>query len=398
MADIQAVGIPVRAGFDFTSDPALLAVHRDEWSRLREEAPVFRVPQSSGDAWYLLGYDDIRVALQNWELFSSDFTTYGEGGHKMIPENLDPPEHTKYRRLLTSAFAPAAVRARERRVRTVCVDLIDGFRNDGGCDVVKDFGLQFPTTIFMEMMGLPLVRGDVFIARAQTLLHTTNTDDPQGSLRLEAATQIFADIAEVVAVRRRRPADDLVSHLVASEVDGRPLSDEDLGGMGLLLYLAGLDTVASVLAYSFRHLAENPVLRQTLVNEPELIPSAVEEFLRYYSIATTPRVVTRDAEFAGCPMKRGDQVIVPTASAGRDPRQFPDADLFVVDREPNRHLAFGDGPHRCAGIHLARMELRIALEEWHRRIPDYRIADNAVIIEHVGNVAGLSAVPMVWDC
>jgi cytochrome P450 len=396
MEDKEAIDVPVRAGFDYTTDPALLASHRDEWSRLREEGPIFRVPQRSGDAWYLLGYDDIRNALQDWELFSSDFTAYMEGGHKMIPENLDPPEHTKYRRLLTSSFAPGAVRAQEPRVRSACVELIDGFRHAGGCDVVKDFGLQFPTAIFMEMMGLPVERGDEFIARAQTLLHTTNTVDPDGSLRLEAAMQIFADISEVVAERRHRPADDLVSHLVASEVDGRALSDEELGGMGLLLYLAGLDTVASILAYSFRHLAENPGLRRTIVEQPELIPSAVEEFLRYYSIATTPRVVTSDAKFAGCPMKRGDQVIIPTASAGRDPRQFPDADLFVVDRQPNRHLAFGDGPHRCAGIHLARMELRIALEEWHRRIPDYRIADDAVIIEHVGNVAGLSAVPIVW--
>jgi cytochrome P450 len=397
MADRETTSVPIRAGFNYASDPALLASHRDEWSRLREEASIFRVPQSSGDAWYLLSYDDIRNALQDWELFSSDFTAYMEGGHKMIPENLDPPEHTKYRRLLTSSFSPAAVRAWEPRVRSVCVELIDGFRHQGACDVVKDFGLQFPTAIFMEMMGLSLERGDEFIARAQTLLHTTDADDPGGSLRVEAAMQIFEDIAELVAERRRRPADDLVSHLVVSQVDGRALSDEDLGGMGLLLYLAGLDTVASMLAYSLRHLAEHPGLRRTLVDQPELIPSAVEEFLRYYSIATTPRVVTRDAEFGGCPMKRGDQIIIPTASAGRDSRQFPDADHFVVDREPNRHLAFGDGPHRCAGIHLARMELGIALEEWHRRIPDYRVADDAVIIEHVGNVAGLSAVPIVWD-
>jgi len=184
---------------------------------------------------------------------------------------------------------------------------------------------------------------------------------------------------------------------VQEEIDGAPVADAPLYAMCFLLYTAGLDTVAKVLGYSFRHLAENPGLRRMLVEKPEMIPDAVEEFLRFYSIATTVRVVTKDTEFAGVAMKEGDRIVCPTSSAGRDPEQFPDPDTFIPDRKPNRHLAFGAGPHRCVGSHLARLELRIALEEWHKRIPDYRIADGAEIGEYVGSVAGLTVLPLEWS-
>ena len=187
------------------------------------------------------------------------------------------------------------------------------------------------------------------------------------------------------------------SQLKLFQVPFGTLTDDELYQLGFLLYLAGLDTVANVLTYAFRFLAGRPDLRSLLRDEPDKIPPAVEELLRLFSIASTVRVVTIDTVFAGCPMKAGDRVVLPTASAGRDGGQYHDPDEFRLDRLPNAHLAFGAGPHRCAGAHLARLELRIALEEWHRRIPDYELADDKPVAEYVGAVAGLTALPLRWQ-
>jgi cytochrome P450 len=314
----------------------------------------------------------------------------------MLPEELDPPVHAKYRRLLNEPLAPNAVRAREPQIRSWCVSLIEDLAGRGECDFLADFAQKFPTVIFMDLMGLPAEKTREFIDRAQVVLHVTGEEDPDFARRGAAAMQIIGDIAAASAARRAEPRDDLITRLVNSTIDGRPVADDELYQLGFLLYLAGLDTVANVLTYSFRYLAAHPELRAALTAAPELIPSAVEEFLRFFSIATTVRVVTRDSEFAGCPMKAGDRIVLPTASAARDETQFAEPEVFQADRVPNQHLAFGAGPHRCAGSHLARLELRIALEEWHRLIPDYEVTDQTVINEHVGPVAGLTALPLRW--
>ena len=398
IAQDPPASIPLRPGFDHQASPELLSGSFGGWSKLRAESRAFRSDiAGSYDLWYLLRYDDIRAALQDCDLFSSRSVQYlGDSPRQMIPEELDPPEHAKYRRLLNAPLAPSAVRARAGQIRALAISLIDGLAPQGGCDLLTDFAQKFPTTIFMNIMGLPAERTAEFIARAQTVLHLTAEQDPDFSERATAALEIVADIGAAVSARRAEPRDDMISLLMNSTVDERPLTDDELYQLGFLLYLAGLDTVANVLAYSFRHLAENPGLRHLLRDEPDRIPDAVEEFLRYFSIASTVRVVTTDADFAGCPMKTGDRVVLPTASAGRDADQYPDPDEFRLDRFPNPHLAFGAGPHRCPGAHLARLELRIALEEWHRRIPDYQLADHKPVSEYVGAVAGLTALPLRW--
>jgi len=204
-------------------------------------------------------------------------------------------------------------------------------------------------------------------------------------------------LGELINARRKEPRDDLVSYLTRATIDDRQLTDMELLAISFLLYMAGLDTVAGMLTYIFRHLAEHPNHRSRLREHPETIPDAVEEFLRYYAIVTTARFVTRDVEFAGCPMHAGDRVVLPTAASGRDPKQLADADKFIIDRPQNRHLSFGAGPHRCLGSHLARVELAVAIEEWHKRIPDYRIEPRANITQHVEGVAGLDTLPLVWE-
>src|SRR4051812_11325057 len=399
MTTTAPTAAPLRPRFDHASDPALLARHRAEWSRLREETPVFRSDiAGSYDLFYLLRYEDNLKALQDYETFSSRTVQYlGDSTHKMIPEELDPPDHTKYRRALSPHFTPGVVRTWEDEIRSLCVSLIEEFRDRGHGDFTQDFAQKFPTTIFLRIMGLPVEQRDEFIRRAHVILRTKKAEeDPDGAIRGAATQQIIGDLAAVIAARRQEPRDDLVSHLLAERIDGEPIGDAEFFAMGFLLYIAGLDTVASVLTYSFKHLAENPGLRRMLIEKPEMIPDAVEEFLRFFSIASGARVVTRDTEFAGVPMKEGDRILYCTAAAGRDPEQFSDPDTFIPDRKPNRHLAFGAGPHRCVGSHLARLELRIALEEWHKRIPDYRIPEGTQFREWVGSVAQLEALPLEW--
>jgi cytochrome P450 len=393
-----AVSVPTHAGFDHSTDPQLLADHYAEWTRLQAEQRAFRSEVAGEyDLWYLLQHDDINEAFKDTELFSSRTVQYlGETMQTLLPEELDPPEHGKYRRILNPSLSPDAVAKLEPEIRERCVGLIEEVADAGQCDFVRDIALRFPTAIFLQLMGLPVDHVDELVALARTILHTTAEHDPDFSIRATAAFEIVGHLTAAFEARRAQPADDLVSALLAGSVDGRPLTDDELVGMGFLLYLAGLDTVANVLSYSIRHLAGDDALRASLSSDPERWPTAVEEFLRFYSIATTARVVTRDAEFAGCPMRAGDRVVLPTAAASRDPHVFDHADTFDPDRPANRHMAFGAGPHRCVGAHLARLELRVAMEEWHRRIPDYAVAPGAVIHEAVGAVAGMDSLPLTW--
>jgi cytochrome P450 len=388
---------PFRPGFDHGTDEGLRQAHRETWNRMRDEHPIFRSDISPDfNVWFVLGYDENLKALQDWETFSSSNVFYlGEPHQRMVPEEMDPPEHTKYRRLLAGPLAPNAVRRREPEIRALCVELIEEFQAGGGGDFREQFAEKFPTTIFLRTMGMPIEQRDDFIKRAYVVERTSTAEDPDGAIRLKAAAEIVQDIEAVAALRREDPKDDIISQMVAGTIDGEPLSQENFQAMGFLLYIAGLDTVASVLTYCFQHLAQDAELRQTLIDHPEKIPDAVEEFLRFYAIASSGRLVTRDTELGGVSMKAGDRTVLVSAAASRDPEQFPEPDVFKLDRKPNRHLAFGGGPHRCVGSHLARLELRVALEEWHKRIPEYHVPAGSDCGEYVGVVAGLTRLPLV---
>jgi cytochrome P450 len=317
----------------------------------------------------------------------------------MIPEELDPPEHTKYRQLLTPLFAPQSIDTLEPMIRAWCVELIDGFVAQGHCDLNREFARQYPTMIFLRLMGLPEGGVGDFVDRVEAGMRQAADLGYSESQSMTGAyiTAMSEYMNAVLEERRSQRQDDIVSYLLDLEVDGRRLDDDELRQICTLLYAAGLDTVAGQLGYTFLHLAHHADHRRLVTEQPERIPAFVEEALRMYSIVTTNRIVTRDVEFAGCPMKAGDRVLLSIPAADRDPLAFPDADRFDVDRASNRHIAFAAGPHRCLGSHLARLELRVAVEEWHRRIPEYRVADGADVQFHVGGVAGVDNLPLVWD-
>ena len=388
--------VPVLDGFHYGTDPGLLASMWERWDELRQDHRFFKTVDNGPDlVWVMTRYADIHDALRDYELFSNECVQVTDpvGAHRWIPEELDPPEHGKYRQLLTPRFAPSAVDALEPRVREVCVGLIEQFADKGSCDFFLDFARLFPTTIFMEIMGLPVDRSGEFLQWAHNLMHAGASDPAQ---REEATMKIMGFLGQLVADRRSQPQDDLMSDLVTAEIDGQPIGDMELLEMCFLLYMAGLDTVAGELGAFFHHLATHQDDRRQIVNDPVCISDAVEELLRAYAIVTTGRLITRDVEWNGCPMKAGDRVLLPTPSANRDDAAFENSMSVDLSRQANRHIAFGAGPHRCVGSHLARLELGVALEEWHRRIPNYSLDTSEPLKFHSGGVAGYEKLPLIW--
>jgi cytochrome P450 len=272
----------------------------------------------------------------------------------------------------------------------------------GGCDFVTGFALRFPTEAFLSMAGIDPADADLFVPWVEDFFGGFS-GDPAG---LEPMAKALDGIRNywVAALDERRGepgprAGDLASHLLHSSFDDRPLTDAELLDMLTVLVLAGLDTTRATLGYLFRHLAEQPEHRRQLIEHPELVPSAVEEALRFYTIIFGDgRKVTRDTEFHGVQLKKGDMVYALVSGANRDPRAYEQADEFVIDRKRNNHMGFANGPHRCLGMHLARRELQLAVREWLSVIPDFRIASGEPLTERGGGaMMTLTSLPLVWE-
>jgi len=284
----------------------------------------------------------------------------------------------------------------ESTVRQRAIEIIDGIVDRGSCDFMADFAQRFPTTIFLELMGLPVEELDQFLEWEHDILHAGGSDEEKLQTQIAAMMAVMGRFVTVITDRRAEPRNDIVSKALTYEIDGKPVSDEDLLSFCLLMFMAGLDTVSVTIGWAFLHLARNDTDRERVVETPDAIPTAVEEFVRAYAIVIPARKVMADIEIQGCPMKAGDMVNIPLNAATRDEAAFADATTVDITRKPNNHIGFGAGPHRCLGSHLARQELRIALEEWHRRIPNYRVAPGAQMWES-GSQLGLESLPLVWD-
>ena len=388
-------GIPEAEVNYIQSGPVLS--HAEQFDALRGVHPFVRSTFGPG-FWVMTRGDLIRDALQQADLFSSSIVTPMDPDppYLWIPEMLDPPEHTRWRQLLAPFFAPRVIERMEDTVRERCVSIIESFADRGHCDFLRDFAWRYPTTIFMELMGLPLDGLEQFLAWEHDILHLTFDEDPDRSRATGAMVAVQEYFSGLIEEKRARPGDDLLTAALDWKIDGQPVPHEELLSFCLLMFMAGLDTVSIQLAYSFHHLATHPADRARLVAEPAIIPSAVEELLRAYAFVAPGRKATRDADFHGCPVKAGDLALLPLCGANRDPSLFPDGDQVILDRTPNSHIAFGLGPHRCLGSHLARRELRIALEEWHARIPDYHLTEGVDVVEH-GGMFGIDVLSLTWD-
>jgi cytochrome P450 len=385
--------------FDYHHDPQFALDPFAAFDAARHQRAFFS--PTYGGYWVLTQAGDIREALQHPDWFSSRITGIPPvpRPRRLLPLELDPPEHGEYRHPLAPVFSPKAVLRLEPRIRQACITLLDRFAADGACEFLSAFAVPFPTTIFVELLGLPGEEAPRFAAWNHALLHAH--DEPE--VRAEAKEAIAAYLDELVtgrmaeAARGDGPDDDLIAVLLAAEVDGRALTREDIFDYAFLLFVAGLDTVTAALGFSFAYLARHPEHRKELVANPSLVPRSVDELLRAHSIVNPARTVTEDIAFAGVCMRAGDRVLVSTVLANRDPAEFDEPAEVDFGRASNRHLAFGAGPHRCLGSHLARSELVVALEEFHRRIPDYHIEDGAVIRGHGGGSMGVDHLPLVWE-
>lgn len=347
-----------------------------------------RIGRKDGGVWFFTRSEDIRKAFQASDIFGQLVGADGESPI-LLPISLDPPEHGRYRRLLNPLFSPGVVESMHADIRNRMRSLVDEVVPEGGCDFTADIALQFPTRVFTSWIGLPEEETPRFVELVKALVHGTaeeNADALAGALEA---------VNTLVTERLANPTSDLMSQIAAQELDGRRLTYEELMSIAYLLFIAGLDTVTASLSFSFWHLAQSPEDRASIVSGRIDSGMAVEELLRRHSIVNTPRVVRKDAEFAGVNFKKGDVVVVSTAMAGRDPEEHDDATRVHLDRPSPRHFAFGAGPHRCLGSHLARLEMRIALEEWHARIPDYRLDNEATA--YGGSLMGLRNLPLRWD-
>jgi cytochrome P450 len=363
-------------------------------SRTLRETPVMRID----DMFTLLTRrEHVEDALRKSALFCWSEVPMDLGNIRpLIPLMIDPPQHVKYRRILDPLFAPKKMALLEDEVVGLVRELVDNFAARGSCDLHEEFAVPLPCRVFLRLMGLPLEDLDIFLAVKDDIIRPPGfTIEEQAPARKAAGEKVYAYFdAEVKKRHAEEPKDDLLGEIMSKEVDGIRLTDEEVLDICFLFIIAGLDTVTDSLDCFFAYLAQEPDQRRLLVEDESAIPSAVEELLRWESpVPAVPRVVTQDVEYEGCPVKAGEQVMLLIGSANTDDAAHPGVDTVDLRRNPNPHLAFGGGVHRCLGSHLARVELRVALREFHRRIPDYWLAPGTVL-EYTPGLRSLTTLPI----
>jgi cytochrome P450 len=368
------------------------------YEQLRRECPVARTPGLTGDmSVWVSSYDHALWALKHPEVFSSAAEAIDVGQqHDLIPLQIDPPLHTKYRRLLAEWFNTRAIAPLEPEVRKLVNELLDGIAPRGRCDFHAEFATPLPSTVFLAMMGLPQDDLATLLRWRDDIIRPAADPEEAGVVRARTGAEITAYFEGQIEELRAAPRPGFWSELVNAELDGRPLSDGELLGIAFLMLLGGLDTVTATLDCMIEYLAAHPAQRRALVERPEITVDAVEEMLRALTpVQLVPRVVAQDAEVGGVQVRAGDHATIVLGAANLDPHAFPRAADVDFDRPRAINLAFGGGPHLCLGINLARLELRVALEEWHRRIPDYAVAEGAVI-NHSPGIRQADSLPLAW--
>ena len=310
-----------------------------------------------------------------------------------VPINLDPPAHTKYRAPLQKAFSPKTMLALKDSIRTLANELIDNVVGRGRCDFMVDIAEPLPVQVFLKLMGLPLERQAEYRAIVRDQLQSAEPDAKKSMMNL---IKVTASMRDTILERRDHPRDDLLSVLWSSEIDGKPMTMDDMENYAVLLFIAGLDTVMNGMGFGVRHLAQDPALQRELRADPRRIPVATEELLRRYTFTVPVRIVGKDMVFEGLDMKRGERVMLFLPAADLDPKEFPDADRLDIERE-KPHIAFNAGPHRCLGSHLARIELQTLYEQLLSRLPEFRLDPDHPPKFHGGPVIGIDSLTLVWD-
>ena len=368
------------------------------WDDLRQRCPVAHTTRYGG-VHLPTRMADVRDAAYDTETFSNRRPVVRANLPNVPlptpPISSDPPHHKPSRMLLLPAFTPQAIAPYIPVTRRICNELLDTIGTAPSCDAAVQFAQHVPVRVIASMLGVPQTDGDLFRHWIHVMLDDTVRDSPDSADKfVSASNEMDAYFRAHVEARKTDDGPDLISFMMRARFDGRELTERHFYGTLRLLLIAGIDTTWSAIGSSLWHLARTPADRKRLVAEPELIPTAVEEFLRAYAPVTMARQARRDGEIAGCPVKAGEMVLLAFPAANRDPAVFPDADKVIIDRKDNRHAAFGLGIHRCAGSNLARMEIQVALEEWLQRIPDFSLDEAQPVNWSAGQVRGPRTVPL----
>ena len=375
--------------------------YHEAWKRVQESgAPdLVWTPRTGGHLIAITG-DAVREIYSDPARFSSEVIFLPkEAGEKylMVPTRMDPPEHTPYRKVLDKGLSVAQIRKVEEKVRAIAAELIDAFVARGECDFSAEFANVFPVRVFMALAGLPIEDAAKLSVFAKQMTRPEGDTPEAMAAQLEAGNDgFFAYVEPIILARRGGTGDDLITVMVNSEIDGEPITHDKAIGLISLLLLGGLDTVVNFLSFMMIHLARHPEIVAELRADPLVLKRSAEEMFRRFPVVAEARMSARDQEYRGVQLKRGDMILIPTAMHGLDERHNTDALTLDIDRRGISHSTFGGGPHRCAGLHLARMEATITLEEWLKRIPEFRMREGARPEYHAGTVAAVDNVPLEW--
>lgn len=378
-------------------DPDFIVDPYPTYAELRATCPVAHT-DAYGGFWVVTRYDDVKEVARNTDTFiSAEGVTMPPTSNPtpFLPIQLDPPQHQKYRKPLQPWFSATEMAKLEPLVRQIVVELIDGFIDKGTADLAEELAGPVPPVVIAALLGLPREDWPEFRDRAERLVYAAEVEDTE--LGAEMAIDLMCYLALAAEDRKTNPRDDMLTKMLSIEIDGAPISDDDVLGLAFFFLMAGHETSVGGISLMLLHLAEHPEIQARLIENPSLVDRAVEESLRLGSpIQSIARTVAQDTCLRGVELVKGDKLVMNWGSANRDETKFPEPDRYSVDRPTNSHVAFGDGIHRCIGANLARLEMRIVLEEVLRRMPNFRLAGGED--PEIGGILARAArrLPVTW--
>jgi len=365
------------------------------WKRVQDKNPdVFYTPRHGG-FWVFARAELIAQALSDPGLYSSansiSIPPMPKFTPPMLPIASDAPDHTAFRSPINMALSPKAVQGFAAEARELAIELIEGFKPRGGCEFTSEFAAHLPMTIFLRMVDLPMTDREYLVSLTEHMLHTE-----QPATRAGYALEVFEYLDRWVRARRKNPGNDLLSKIVQIRVGDRPITHHEALGEAAQALFGGLDTVASTMGFIAHHLATHPEHARALADDPSRIPQAIEELIRRHSLPVFARKLTRDIEVNGVRIKQGEQVMLPIFLHGLDERAWIDPMNVDLTRKTAEHVAFGKGAHKCPGANLARVEIKLFLEEWLKRIPKFGVKPGTQPVNIPGQVVGIKDLHLVW--
>jgi cytochrome P450 len=377
--------------FDFCNVPGADTDPQLALDALHAGPDVFWTPHYGGH-WVATRADDIDEIHKNHERFSHREIILPRGwkAFPYLPIEVDPPAHTQYRRLINPPFSPAAVASREQEARQLAIGLIEGIKPRGACEFVHEFAEQMPVTVALGMLELAVDRRETFTKWAETMARSPSKEE-----RVKTLGAVMDYVKEVIRGRAANPGKDVISQIIKATIDGRPITEDEALSMCTLLFLGGLDTVASMLGFIALFLARNPAHRRQLIESPQIIPAAVEELLRRHGLSQTFRYIVNDTTLRGAGLRAREMIMESKALHGLDERRFPEPLKVDFARKPI-HATFGNGPHKCPGANLARKEIAIFIQEWLRRIPDFEVTPGKTPKTATGGISSVVYLPLSW--